>query len=97
MEEECRACGLRYEAEPGYFVGAIYVNYAATVTVAIGAVLALDAMIGLTLTQQLALGMAIGVLAPLGFFRYARSVWLGLGYLVTSTEERWERLRRRSG
>src|SRR6059036_1247037 len=34
MHERCAACGLRYEREQGYFVGAIYINYA--VTVAIG-------------------------------------------------------------
>ena len=28
MHERCPACGLRYEREPGYFVGAIYISYA---------------------------------------------------------------------
>lgn len=97
MEEGCSACGLRYEAEQGYFVGAIYLNYAGTAAIAIGGVLALDALVGLTLTQQLVLGLAIAVLAPLSLFRWARSTWLALGYLVAFTDERWERSRRRSG
>ena len=97
MEERCRACGLRYEAEQGYFVGAIYLNYAATVAVALGGVLLIDNAIGLTLAEQLVVGIAVGLLAPLLFFRHARSTWLALGYLVALTDERWERSRRQSG
>jgi len=96
MHPRCAACGLRYEREQGYFVGAIYINYAVTVVVAAGTVLAVDALLGLTLAQQLAVGIALAVLVPLAFFRYARSLWLSVGYL-TSTDE-WrerERLRER--
>ena len=63
---------------------------------AVGAVLALDWVIGLTLAAQLAVGIALAALIPLAFFRYARSLWLSVGYL-TSTDE-WrerERLRER--
>jgi uncharacterized protein (DUF983 family) len=97
MHEGCAVCGLRYEREPGYFVGAIYVNYAVTIVVAAGTVLVLDWTIGLTLAQQLAIGIALGALVPVVFFRYARSVWLSLGYLVTRADERHrpERLPRR--
>ena len=97
MHERCAVCGLRYEREPGYFVGAIYVNYAATIVVAGGTVLVLDWTIGLTLAQQLAIGIALCVLFPVVFFRYARSLWLSLGYLVIRADERQrpERLHRR--
>src|SRR5262249_35817090 len=69
MHPRCAACGLRYEREQGYFVGAIYINYAVTVGVAAGAVLALDWTIGLTLAEQLALGIVLAALVPLAFFR----------------------------
>jgi len=95
MREACPACGLRYERESGYFIGAIYVNYAFTVAVAAGAVLVLDWLIGLTLRQQLILGIALAALVPLAFFRYSRSLWLCLDYLVTRADERLERERRR--
>ena len=95
MHEVCGACGLRYERESGYFIGAIYVNYAATVVIAAGTVLALDWAIGLSLAEQLTIGVALAVLVPLAFFRYARSLWLSLDYLVTRADERLERARRR--
>ncbi len=88
MHPRCEACGLRYEREQGYFVGAIYLNYAVTVGVAVGAVLALDWVIGLTLAAQLAVGIALAALIPLAFFRYARSLWLSVGYLTSADEWR---------
>ena len=93
MHEACARCGMRYEREAGYFVGAIYVNYAVTVTVAAGTVLLLDWGIGLTLPQQLAVGIALAVLIPVAFFRYSRSLWLCIDYLVTRADEGWERQR----
>jgi uncharacterized protein (DUF983 family) len=95
MRERCDACGLRYEREQGYFVGAIYVNYAVTVVVAVGLVLGLDTAVGLTLAHQLVLGVALCVLVPLVFFRYSRSLWLSLDYLVTVADERREQARLR--
>jgi len=86
MHERCAVCGLVYEREQGYFVGAIYVNYAVTVAIAVGAVLGLDWTVGLTLRAQLALGIALVTLVPLVFFRYARSLWLAVDHLVTQLE-----------
>ena len=33
MHERCPACGLQFEREPGYFVGAMYVSYALSVPI----------------------------------------------------------------
>jgi uncharacterized protein (DUF983 family) len=94
MHERCHACGFVYEREPGYFIGAIYVNYALTVAVVLSTVLGLDLTVGLSLTQQLALGVPLAVLLPLAFFPYARSLWLCLDYVVARADERQERRRR---
>jgi uncharacterized protein (DUF983 family) len=88
MRDACPACGLRYEREQGYFVGAIYVNYALTAIVGLGGVLLLDGVVGLSLVQQLALAIPIMLLAPLLFFRHARSLWLGIGFLLGTLDER---------
>jgi len=86
MHERCAVCGLVYEREQGYFVGAIYLNYAATVAVALGTVLLLDWTVGLTLRQQLVVGITLVTLVPLAFFRYSRSLWLAVDHLVTRLE-----------
>ncbi len=31
MEDKCSECGMRYEVEPGFFYGAMYISYAFTV------------------------------------------------------------------
>jgi len=31
MNDSCSECGLRYEIEPGFFIGAMYFSYAVTV------------------------------------------------------------------
>src|SRR5262245_50771374 len=91
MRERCASCGLRYEREQGYFVGAIYVNYMLTAALGLGGVLLLDAWIGLSLASQLAIAVPVMLLAPLLFFRHARSLWLAIGYLASSLDERLAR------
>ena len=95
MHETCGVCGLRFEREPGYFVGAIYVNYAVTAVLCLGSAIALDVAIGIPLWAQLTLAGALAVLVPLGFFRYSRSLWLGIEHFVTSADDAMERRRRR--
>ena len=88
MDEACPACGYRYEREHGYFVGAIYVNYAATAAVTLGTVFGLDAAFGLPLAWQLGIGIALGALVPLLFFRYARSLWLAIDFVLSRADFR---------
>ncbi|MGH7279746.1 MAG: DUF983 domain-containing protein [Candidatus Rokuibacteriota bacterium] len=82
MAPECTLCGLTFERAQGYFVGAIYLNYAATVTLAVGGYLVLWTYTGLPTTWQLAIWMPFCVLFPLWFFRYSRSLWLAVEYFV---------------
>ena len=82
MARECALCGLRFERAPGYFVGAIYINYAATVVIMLTGYLLLWRYTELSAVQQLMIWMPFGVLFPLWFFRYSRSLWLALEYTV---------------
>ena len=82
MHERCGGCGLRFEREQGYFVGAIYVNYAATVGITIAGFLLLERYTRLSVTTQILLWSAFCIVFPLLFFRYSRSLWLSVEYLV---------------
>ncbi|HET7340660.1 MAG TPA: DUF983 domain-containing protein [Methylomirabilota bacterium] len=79
MNTLCPACSLRFERAPGYWIGAIYVNYGVTVLVAVTGYFALRAETGLE-TVQLALWVPFVVLFPLWFFRYSRAIWLALEF-----------------
>jgi hypothetical protein len=82
MRPACALCGLRFERAPGYFVGAIYINYAVTVGIVLAAGLLLWRYTKLSTAWQLGLCIPVGVLFPLWFFRYSRSLWLALEYTV---------------
>lgn len=82
MHARCGACDLVFEREPGYFVGAIYLNYGATVLIAIAGYFALDAWLGLGTHAQLVVWSLFAVVFPLWFFRYSKGLWLSLDHLV---------------
>ena len=101
MHPQCPHCALVFEREPGYFVGAIYINYAATTLTAIIGFLALDYFASLSLSQQLLLWGGFAILFPLFFFRYSRSLWLSVDYLFnppeTTATNNLVRLKRKPG
>src|SRR5438046_7136701 len=46
MHTHCEYCGLIYEREQGYFVGAIYINVMATESLLLGALIVYDLLTG---------------------------------------------------
>ena len=78
MAPRCGRCGLSFERAPGYWVGAIYVNYGVTVLVALGGALGVWAVAGVSTAQQLWFWLPFVGLFPLWFFRWSRSFWLAL-------------------
>ena len=92
MRPECSHCRLKFEREQGFFVGAIYVNYAVTVLIALPGFFLLDYYAEISLSQQLMLWGAFTVFFPILFFRHSRGLWLSLAYLFDPDEERRLRL-----
>ena len=96
MNEACAGCALKFEREPGYFVGAIYINYAATTVLAIGGFLALDALTTLSLTAQMIAWSVFAIVFPLLFFRHSKSLWLAIDYIFNPEEPQLRVVRGRS-
>ena len=80
MHQHCPHCSLKFEREQGYFVGAIYINYAATIAIAVPGFFLLDTFSDITINQQLACWVPFAVLFPLLFFHHSRSLWLVLDH-----------------
>jgi uncharacterized protein (DUF983 family) len=80
MHVRCAHCDLKFEREQGYFVGAIYINYAATIAIAVPGFFVLDAFAGVTIERQLALWLPFAIVFPLLFFHHSRSLWLVLDH-----------------
>lgn len=77
MHEHCPNCGLRYEIEPGYFYGAMYVSYAISGAVALLTAFSLfyfandpDGWVYVSVIVPLML-----LIAPVNF-RISRVIWL---------------------
>jgi uncharacterized protein (DUF983 family) len=85
MYGKCTHCGLKFEREQGYFVGAIYLNYAATVLIAVPGFFILDSFTKITIHQQLAVWVPFAIIFPLIFFHHSRSLWLALEHLLNPT------------
>jgi uncharacterized protein (DUF983 family) len=87
MHRECSFCRLTFEREQGFFVGAIYVNYAFTVLIAVAGFFLLDYYAEISLGRQLVLWGAFTILFPIFFFRHSRSLWLSMAYLLDPDNE----------
>ncbi len=87
MYPHCTACELKYEREPGYFLGSIYINYSLT------AVLVTIGYLGLLFSEVVSSRTALWIVAtfsvlfPIWYFRYARSLWLGFDHYWDPTIE----------
>jgi uncharacterized protein (DUF983 family) len=77
MHEHCPHCGLRYEVEPGYFIGAMYVSYAVSGGVALVLGFMLFYLFGDPggWTYVAVIVPAMVLMAPVNF-RISRVVWL---------------------
>ncbi|HEX4130283.1 MAG TPA: DUF983 domain-containing protein [Pirellulales bacterium] len=81
MPERCATCGLRYEREPGYFLGSIYFNYGVTALVVTAAFFLLYFTTDID-SHVLIKGLAFFCLVfPIWFFRWARSLWMAFDEL----------------
>jgi hypothetical protein len=77
MNDRCPACDLRYEREPGYFLGSIYINYGLTALLVTIGFYALYFSHVVSPQAALWIVTVFALVFPIWFFRYSRSLWLG--------------------
>jgi hypothetical protein len=89
MNPECDACALPFQREGGFYLGSIYINYGLTSLLVLATYLPLY-FSGWVSSRTLLWGaLALSILFPLWFFRYARSLWLGFdNYFDPAPEEK---------
>jgi uncharacterized protein (DUF983 family) len=97
MYTNCPVCGLKYEQEPGFWYGAMYMGY----TFSSGALLIVMLITLLVLKWDIPhVFLAIGITAIIGFTfntRLSRSVWLNImvSYNPNWKEQNQEREKKR--
>ena len=78
MHESCAHCGLKYEREPGYFLGSIYINYGVTAFLLTAGWMLLRYGVGIEAWSLLVPFAVCLVVFQTLFFRYARALWLAM-------------------
>ena len=87
MYQACDRCGLKFQREPGYFLGSIYFNYGLTALLVTVAYFVGYFGTSIPPTYLLWGLTAFCILFPLWFFRYARSLWLGWDHYFDPTDD----------
>jgi uncharacterized protein (DUF983 family) len=79
MPERCEKCNQLYQLEPSFFYGAMYVNYAFTVAIAVAVFVAMTVLGSDWELHHYLIGIIIAIflLAPLTF-RMGRTVWINM-------------------
>ncbi|MBS0260483.1 MAG: DUF983 domain-containing protein [Planctomycetes bacterium] len=78
MHERCAHCQLKFEREPGYFLGSIYINYGLAALIITVAWITLRFGYKVDAKLLLPAFMVFLVVFQTLFFRYARALWLAM-------------------
>ena len=83
MRPGCPRCGLRFEREPGYFTGAMYVSYILALPVLGICVLAVY-LLAPSLSFWASVAAAVVLFLPWvpAIFRYSRVIWIHLDQTI---------------
>ena len=79
MNSRCKECGCKFENEPGFYYGAMYVSYG--VSLAISAPIALAGFLYMDEPNPFIIGAMIGgvmLLTAITIFKYSRILWIYL-------------------
>lgn len=88
MVEACPRCGLIYEQEDGYWTGSLTINTVVTLFL-FGFIILVAAIATWPDTPVLLLvgaGMAGGIIFPVFFFPYSRTLWVALDLAFFNTQ-----------
>lgn len=91
MHTHCPKCNLKFEREPGFFYGAMYVSYALTVALWVAVAVAFF-VLSKSIDPWLFMIVGIGLLLILlpGIYRLSRVIWLTMFVAYEPQEEKKE-------
>lgn len=98
LKERCPSCGVSFDREEGYFLGAYALNLVFAEVLALG--LALYLLFGtelrdLPLGIQMVIAGGLAALFPIVLFPYARTIWMAIDLLANPPGDNPERYLRR--
>ncbi|MDE0425138.1 MAG: DUF983 domain-containing protein [Candidatus Poribacteria bacterium] len=84
MFTHCTQCNLKFERESGYFIGAMYLNYGATVLIAFASYFLAERFTSIPFFLNLSIWGLFSAIFPIIFYRYSKSLWLNFDYTFSS-------------
>jgi uncharacterized protein (DUF983 family) len=78
MPEKCPVCNQKYEPEPGFYYGAMFLSYIFSGFLFLGIMAVCLIVFKLSLNASMAILIAIAALTYLFFLRMSRSIWINL-------------------
>jgi uncharacterized protein (DUF983 family) len=85
MHDACPRCSRPFQRGPGFFLGSIYFNYGVTALLVIVVYFTCFFSEALTDRQLFLVTIALALLFPVWFFRYARALWIAFDELWDPT------------
>lgn len=76
LHEHCDHCGIRYEFEPGFFYGAMYVSYALTVALGVATYIIMALFFDASVLQVIGVLVAVLILGSPLVLRLSRIIWM---------------------
>lgn len=90
MKERCPGCGMLFEREPGFFVGAYLINFAIAegllFVLVMGFVFWKDQHPEAGVLVPVTVAVFLGVVAPIVFYPFSRTIWSALDVGMTPLE-----------
>jgi len=84
MFTHCTTCDLKFERESGYFIGAMYLNYGATVLIAFPSYFLFETFTAIPFFVNLSIWALFSAVFPIFFYRYSKSLWLNFDHIFSS-------------
>jgi uncharacterized protein (DUF983 family) len=93
VKKHCTRCGVIFQREEGFFVGAIMANVVATEVLILIIYLLCVLLTNLDEQKMLTVLFVLGIAFPLTFYHHSWSLWLGLDHLIEGLPggKYWER------
>jgi uncharacterized protein (DUF983 family) len=82
MEPSCPVCGLDFEPEAGYYLGAMYVSYGIGIFTVLPVSLFLIFVLGASLAVTLVVMVVQTLLTMIFMYRASRLIWLHVDYAI---------------
>ena len=81
MNRQCPVCGLEFEREQGYFVGAMYFSYALALAAALPVIVAM-VLLGFGAASIYLVSCTLLLVCSPFLFRYSRVLWIYLDQVI---------------